>query len=128
MVEIEKSFVVVFGSRSIGELPTEAIKSLDKIMELELEVLVGDAAGIDSAVIRHLERNGYPNVNVFYSGRLRIATEYQTFGIPGGYVARDKFMCSRARWGLAVWDGISKGSKRNIDELGRRCKIILNDV
>jgi len=117
--------VVIFGSRSIKKLPDEAKHSLDRIMELGFEVLVGDAPGVDQLVIDYLELHGYESVTVLYANRLRCETRYTTFQIKGSYTNRDKFMCDRARWGFAIWDGKSRGSKRNIDHLGKRCKVVL---
>jgi len=116
--------VVIFGSRSIKELPTDAIASINKIMKLGLEILIGDAPGVDQLAIAYLESRGYEKVTVFYARNMRATTSYDAYQIKGSYTARDKFMCSRARWGLAIWDGKSKGTRRNIEQLGKRCKVL----
>lgn len=117
--------VVIFGSRSIKELPDNAIASLDKIKQLGLEVLIGDAPGVDQLVIAYLESHGYEKVTVFYAYQLRCESSYPAYQIKGSYTARDKFMCSRARWGLAIWDGKSRGTRRNINQLGKKCKVLV---
>lgn len=42
--------VLISGSRSITELPKSAIESLDKIIDLNFDILVGDAYGVDYLV------------------------------------------------------------------------------
>jgi adenine-specific DNA-methyltransferase len=34
-------------------------------------------------------------------------------------------MMSSADFGLAIWDGKSPGTKRNIEQLGKRCRVVL---
>lgn len=119
------SSVVIFGSRSVKRLPDQAIASLERIMLLSLEVLIGDAPGVDQLVIKWFEDHGYQKVTIFHAYHLRVDSNYPAYRIKGSYTKRDKFMCDRARWGLAIWDGASKGSRRNIDQLGRRCKVVI---
>lgn len=123
--------VVIFGSRSIKSLPYEAMISIERIISLQFDVLVGDADGVDRLVQDFLRAHNYEKVSVCYSNitgipgcGLRYNIGFEAIPVIGNYTDRDKFMCDRADYGLAIWDGQSRGSRRNIQQLGDRCKVI----
>ncbi|MDB9513913.1 hypothetical protein PN499_22185 [Kamptonema animale CS-326] len=114
--------VIVFGSRSVSSLPPAAIESLDKIMELGFTIIVGDAPGVDILTQIRCKAAKYKEVKVYYAlfrgnGRPRVYLKYPIFGVRGNYTDRDKQMCWIADYGLAIWDGHSRGSLRNIEHL-----------
>lgn len=107
--------VVISGSRSISFLSEDVIKSLDKIIDLNFQVLIGDAPGVDSCVQKYLKSKDYKLVTVHYAyQKPRNNAGFCTVKVNGNYTARDKFMCSQADFGLAIWDGFSKGTAENI--------------
>lgn len=111
--------VMISGSRSIRFLPSAAIESLDRIIELELKVIIGDAPGIDSLVQQYLQSKNYQKVTVYFaawqgSGRPRNTHGYPAVPVPGSYSERDAQMCSDCTYGLAIWDGHSRGTLANI--------------
>jgi hypothetical protein len=107
--------VVISGSRSIKVLPQQAIQSLDKIIEQSFEIFVGDAPGIDSLVQQYLKSKNYQNVVVYHAyQKPRNNAGFKSEKVDGNYTDRDKFMCSQADFGLAIWDGVSKGTAQNI--------------
>lgn len=121
--------VMISGSRSINELPLGAIASLNRIIELGFEVIVGDASGIDSLVQQYLQSNNYQKVLVYYAlfsgnGKPRNTFGYPTIGIPGNYSDRDIQMCSHCDYGLAIWDGQSKGTAANIKRV-KKTKVVI---
>jgi len=121
--------VVISGSRSINELPLEAIASLDRIIELGFKVIVGDASGIDSLVQQYLQSKNYQKVLVYYAlfngnGKPRKIFGYPTIGIPGNYSVRDIQMCLHCDYGLAIWDGQSKGTAANIKRV-KKTKVVI---
>lgn len=118
--------VVVSGSRGVRVLPDAARVALHKIMHLELEVLVGDAEGVDSLVQQCLHAAGYPHVTVYHIGpRPRHNCGLRTVAVAGArYEAKDIVMCQAAEYGLAIWDGQSPGTWRNIQRV-RRTRVIL---
>ncbi len=59
--------VVIFGSRSIKSLPYEAMISIERIISLQFDVLVGDADGVDRLVQDFLRAHNYEKVSVCYS-------------------------------------------------------------
>ncbi|WP_199328314.1 hypothetical protein [Anabaena azotica] len=120
--------VMISGSRSIKRLPQEAIASLDKIMELGYEIIIGDAPGVDALIQQYLRLKGYEKVTVYYAmfnglGCPRNSNDYPTVGVVGNYVDRDSRLCTIANYGLAIWDGRSKGTRNNIAKV-KRTKVI----
>ena len=114
--------VLISGSRSITELPKYAIESLDKIIDLNFEILIGDACGVDYLVQEYLILKSYKKVKVFYSlfkgnGKPRNSLFENVVGIYGNYTDRDKAMCAIADYGLAIWDGKSRGTMANIERV-----------
>lgn len=107
--------VVISGSRSIKLLPKQAIQSLDKIMKQNFHILVGDADGIDSLVQQYLKSKDYKSVTVFHAyQKPRNNAGFNAVKVNGNYSDRDAFMCVQADFGLAIWDGMSKGTAANI--------------
>ncbi len=126
--------VFVSGSMGVLVLPVEAKTALDKIMSLGMRVCVGDAPGVDTKVQVYLAAAGYKLVSVYGCSLYGLR-----FGHPdgkklgwmkrivkGGPVDKDIAM-SGASFGLAIWDGSSKGTKGNISRLeskGVKCKVV----
>lgn len=108
--------VFVSGSRSVKKLPNECLNSLNRIMELGFEVLVGDCYGVDSLVQDYLWEKRHQKVKVFHIGKCRNNKGFKSVKIEGSrYVDKDIAMSEIADYGLAIWDGRSKGTKNNID-------------
>ena len=64
--------VFISGSISIPYLDYIAKDELDKYMSGELEILIGDAYGVDGLVQKYMKTNGYDNVTIYASnGRAR---------------------------------------------------------
>lgn len=120
--------VMVSGSRSITDI-TPGLQSLNRIMELNFSIILGDAPGVDKLVQEYLRNSNYLDVKVYFAlwsgnGKPRNVTGFQTVGIPGSYGDRDKAMCAICNYGLALWDGVSRGTKDNIDRTNGKTKII----
>ena len=109
--------VFVSGSRGVRELPEAAKASLDKIKELGFTVLVGDCYGVDALVQAYLE--DYGEVVVFHIGREpRHNLGFDTVRVAGSkQTDKDAAMAATADYGLAVWDGRSPGTARNIERV-----------
>jgi hypothetical protein len=118
--------VFVSGSISIKTLPIEVIKSFDKIIAQNIQVIVGDADGIDALTQNYFESKNYINLtvcfiydrprnlasNLFeikkidYDTNLKSQREKQT--------AKDIYMTNNTDYSFVIWDGKSKGSYANI--------------
>mgnify|MGYP006914831736 CR=1 FL=1 len=135
--------VFISGSIAIKQLAPIVLNSLVNIQNSELQVLIGDAEGVDTAVQKYLKANGYYNVVV-----------YSIFDEPR-YIASDDFMfkkiivdkdikCNRlmqtqkdiamtndSAYSFVLWDGKSKGSHANIlrsIEQNKGVKVYLNQI
>lgn len=134
------SKVFISGSISIKQIPKNVVESLEKIQKNKLEVLVGDADGIDRKVQDYFKKNNYENICVYsiYSPPRNLSSpifrkklvrvtedikkerERQTL--------KDKAMTEDSDYSLVVWDGKSKGSHKNILralELKKKVKVYL---
>lgn len=106
--------VFVSGSRGVSELPSEAKASLDKIRELGFTIFVGDCYGVDALVQDYLK--DYRRVVVFHIGdRPRNNLGFDTVRVSGSrQTDKDAAMAAGADYGLAIWDGWSPGTAKNI--------------
>jgi len=119
--------VFVAGSITIRALADEVRARLDNIVCNQLHVLIGDAAGADTAIQRHLLNAGARAVTVYCSGdRPRNNLGHwnvhrvETSHAPGSrefFTAKDLAMARAADIGLMVWDAKSTGTLSNVFEL-----------
>lgn len=111
--------IFVSGSRSIKHLPAQVRDHLDRHITANSHILVGDAHGADSLVQQYLANAGYERVTVFHIG----ATPRNNYGFQTQQVAgtrqtdKDTYMATHANRGLAIWDGRSPGTEKNIGRL-----------
>ena len=125
--------VFIAGSRSIQKLGLCITNRLDSIIENELKVIVGDANGVDESVQQYLSINGYKNVEVFHISEIcrNNVGNWLTQGVQcrtsqrrnfAYFSTKDKAMANRADYGLMIWDGVSRGTLRNIMDLINQSK------
>lgn len=124
--------VFIGGSRRLARL-NDAIRSrLDNIVAQQLDVLVGDANGIDKAVQEHFASVGYRNVTVYCMDdrcrnnvggwpirNVRAERSKKDFAY---YATKDAEMARTASCGFMIWDGKSRGTLNNIGNLLRAHK------
>lgn len=121
--------VAISGSRSIKSLNPEAITRINNIIELNFQIRIGDAPGIDTLVQSYLHSVNYSNVQVWHIGskpRNNIGN-WHTVEVSGNYTDRDRSMHRYCKFGLAIWDGRSHGTKRNIEQMGNRMRVVFVD-
>jgi hypothetical protein len=119
--------VFIGGSRRVSRLAAPVRERIDRIIEKDLPVIVGDANGADKAVQSYLSKRHYQNVEVFCSGRsprnnvggwhLRSIEAESPRGTVDFYTAKDRAMTDEATVGLMVWDGKSVGTLLNVFRL-----------
>lgn len=116
----------ISGSISIRILPAAARLIVDQIIDLRAEILIGDAPGLDTLVQRLLTERGYRAVTVWHRGHTprNNLGSWPTRSVHGSYTDRDRAMCAEADRGLAVWDGRSPGTARNIRQLVGRVDVV----
>lgn len=117
--------VMISGSSSIQSLNPEVICSLRNIISLKFNIIIGDCYGVDTLVQRYLKNHNYTQVKVYHIGKKpRNNLGFETITVQGKrYSDKDKVMCEKADFGLAIWDGKSKGTKDNIQRV-QKTKII----
>ncbi len=131
--------VFISGSISIKKLPQIAKEKLDKIISQGLTVIIGDANGVDSIVQSYLATQKYSNVIIYHIGtciRNNIGN-WPTLSVPSQnltgramFTLKDKKMALDSDFGMMIWDGKSKGTKANIQEmtkLGKHFYVIQNE-
>jgi len=117
--------VFISGSRAIN---LEAFGFMSKLREVIValkdygcKVVVGDAPGVDAAVIKMCDEVGVPVVVYGAYGKLRNKTMTgQNITISGGYTERDVELTNMADRLVCFWDGKSRGTKANIDRAGNK--------
>lgn len=108
--------MMISGSRSIDKLPPIIFAALNRFISDEINIIVGDAPGVDRAIQHYLAWRKYPNVTVYVAGN-KIRNNLGNWSVvyvQGNYIKRDAAMCNKASHGLAIWDQVSKGTERNI--------------
>jgi hypothetical protein len=118
--------VFISGSIAIGKLSNDVKESMDKIINNKLEVLVGDADGIDKLVQDYCLTMNYFNVTVYSITsipRYRASEHFQTRKVFANkeikkererQQEKDKMMTLDSDYSFIIWDGKSKGSYANI--------------
>lgn len=127
--------VFIGGSRGVSRLSEPIRMRLDRIIEKELPVIIGDADGADKAVQQYLNSKRYLNVEVYCSGcvcrnnagnwkqrRIVSAARNKTFEF---YATKDRTMADDATVGFMVWDGKSKGTLLNVFRLLKQEKKVV---
>lgn len=120
--------VTVFGSISIKSLTDAETARVAKLIELDAEILVSDADGVDTAVQSILAAASFRKVMVYHRGPRPRCNKggWPTVAISGSYTDKDRAMCSAADCALAFWDGRSPGTRRNLGQLeatGKRVRL-----
>lgn len=120
------AIVMISGSRSVNKLPQSALNSLDKIMELNFDIIIGDCYGIDTLVQKYLKSKNYQKVTVYHiNNKPRNNLGFNSVKIrENRYLDKDIAMAEIADYGLAIWDGKSKGTQNNIKRI-KRTKVII---
>ncbi|MBI2829801.1 MAG: hypothetical protein HYX81_01435 [Chloroflexi bacterium] len=119
--------VFIGGSRKLSRLNRKVTHALDKLIERNATIVIGDANGADKAVQNYLVLKQYRNVVVFcMQGRCRNNLgkwESRDIEAPSRrldfqfYSSKDLEMARETDYGLMLWDSKSKGTLNNIINL-----------
>lgn len=124
--------VFIAGPRAITKFNKRVEERLNNIYSMQMNVIVGDAAGVDKAVQEYFFRMRYQNVSVYASqGKARnnigswevvnVEVEKKLKGF-NFYAAKDIRMAEEADYGFMIWNGKSKGTLNNVINLINRNK------
>jgi len=127
--------IFIAGPRAITRLHSAVIAKLEKIINSNFVILVGDANGVDKAIQKYCSQRKYNNVIVYTSGeRIRnnignwqtkqVTVDKNLKGFDF-YTVKDEQMAKDADYGLMIWNGKSKGTFNNIINLIKYNKIVL---
>jgi hypothetical protein len=118
--------VFIGGSRTVSRLNSIIRAKLDDLINRQCMIFVGDANGADKAVQTHLASRGYEHVLVHCMEHCRnnlgrwptkhVATPSDRTDF-AYYVAKDLVMAHDAKCGMMLWDGKSKGTLNNIQQI-----------
>lgn len=81
--------VFISGSIAVKKLDNEVLSSLQKMMQNGLQILVGDAKGVDSQIQDFFKRNNYNNIVVYSIEEFPRYIASKTFGFKKIEVATD---------------------------------------
>ena len=120
--------LLITGSRDANmKMLDYAKKVVARAKELGYSIIVGDAEGIDSAVISAWMCTDIPIEVHGANNQMRIST---SSGInikhPCSYIERDRIMARECDLCVAIWNGKSKGTRLTYDyakSLGKECYI-----
>lgn len=118
--------VFIGGSRAISGLNPVIRERLDDLMHRRCVIFIGDANGADKMVQQYLAEQDYRDVVVYCMSHCRnnvggwpikkieSASKTKDFAY---YAAKDLAMAQDAKCGVMLWDGASKGTLNNIQNL-----------
>jgi hypothetical protein len=117
---------------NIKHLDLKVKERIDNIIASNLEVLIGDADGVDTSIQQYLLSSQHSNITIYCSGSNPrnnlgqwivnfVDTQYQE-GSRAFFTAKDIAMAEAADFGLMIWDTKSTGTLNNVIELLTRKK------
>jgi len=119
--------VFISGSIRVTTLMSVVEDRLQTLVADNVDILIGDAAGVDRAVQEYLRDAAYRSVTVYCSGGIPrnnvgswpvVAVDStEAPGTRAHFTAKDRRMVRDCDSGLLIWDGRSRGTRRNAIEL-----------
>lgn len=117
--------IFIGGSKNIGRLSSTVKKMLCSIIRSNHHILIGDCYGVDLAVQHLLNEQKYERVTVYTAcncarhnvggwNEVNIATDNVGFS---AHREKDIAMAKNCDFGIMIWNGSSKGTLANIDDL-----------
>jgi hypothetical protein len=118
--------VFIGGSRAVSRLNGIIRSKLDDLIARQCMIFVGDANGADKAVQQYLANHGYEHVLVYCMDHCRnnlgawptkhVSSPTARTGF-AYYAAKDLAMAHDSRCAMMLWDGKSKGTLNNIQQI-----------
>ncbi len=126
--------ILVTGSRQAsGRMLAQARRLVERARQSANQVtfLVGDAPGVDAAVIQACDELGVPVVVYGANCTFRHYTRTgRNLPVGGSYITRDRVMAEACDECFAIWNGHSRGTRLTFQEvirLGKPVKIYRPD-
>ena len=111
--------VVIFGSRDITDyaLVERAVEE-SGIYGRVTEIVSGLARGVDTLALEYALKHGFP-VKKF-------PADWKKFGRSAG-PRRNEQMAEYSDYGVAVWDGRSRGTRHMMELMKDRCHVLIKE-
>lgn len=118
--------IFIGGTKTVFAIDDNVKAKLSEMMKKGSEILIGDCGGIDSAVQQFFADKKYNNVTVYATDGIvrNNAGSFNVKAVPSNgavgfefYRKKDSAMAKDADNGFMIWDGKSKGTGKNINEL-----------
>lgn len=130
--------IFIGGSKNIGRLSPKVKKMLNSIIRNEHYILIGDCYGMDLAVQHFLKEKEYKNVTIYTScnrarhnvgGWAEVIINTEKWGF-SAHREKDIAMTETCDFGIMIWNGSSKGTFANIEDLKNLSKkvIVINET
>jgi len=126
------SKVFISGSMRIKNIAPDVLRRIDNIIRSGLEIIVGDADGVDSSIQNHILGHDYSDVTVYSAGyiprnnlggwKVQTVSSDAKEGTRKFFTAKDIKMAQDCDYGLMIWDSKSTGTLSNVLELLQRNK------
>lgn len=118
--------LLITGSREATPAMLDyARRCVDRAFELNYEIIVGDAEGVDECVMKHAHALGAMCIVYGANGKLRRqTTSCSPEIVAGNYLARDKAMALACDRCIAIWNGHSRGTMHTLNyakAAGKEC-------
>ena len=133
------STVFIAGSIKIKKLHPRFVDRIANIVEQNLDIVVGDANGADTAIQSELVRQMAERVTVYCSGdeprnnkgnwRVKRVVSTEKPGTRAFFQEKDVEMAAAADFGLMLWDSASIGTLSNVFVLldeGKKSVVFIN--
>jgi len=116
--------ILITGSRQAGQsMISYARKCVERAKEIGASIVVGDAPGIDAAVIKACDEMNVPVIVYGAYGKLRNKSKTGTnLSHSGNYSERDRVMVELCDTCMAIWNGSSRGTKATYEMAKRAGK------
>ena len=105
--------LLITGSREASNRMIDvAVKAVHRAKLLDWEIIVGDASGIDTCVIRICDELRVPVTVYGGYNKIRNRSKFgKNIPLDQTYVQRDAYMAGECDKCYAIWNGVSRGTK-----------------
>lgn len=114
--------IFVSGSKELNILPPQARNYILQLCKEGNEIVIGDCYGVDTAVQFLLKEIEYANVTIYtasHKARVNLG-DWSVISVAAGFhgyrahYEKDQEMIRQCDFGIAIWNGYSKGTRNNI--------------
>lgn len=127
--------VFIAGARKISRLDKNILRKLQNMLNSGIDILVGDANGVDKAIQQYFFDNSYNNVYIYATNGItrnnlgnwqvvNVETKQQRKDF-SFYTVKDKKMANDCDYGFMIWNGESKGTLNNMVNLTKLDKKVV---